>query len=134
MHNAASLWAFHPTSVWDTMDVALRRRNARKTMKSYIFSVAFALLVGLAGGGSVWACPFCSVESQTLSEETRGADAVVLAKLVKEAPANANPADPASGTATFQIQEVLHGQELLKDAKQIGVVFFGDSNPERTYL
>src|SRR5438552_3604027 len=104
-------------------------------MNSYHFTRAVAAVVlGLAAGGTVWACPFCSVESQTLSEETRGADAVVLAKLLKEAPATANPADPNSGTARFQIVEVLKGQEGLKGAKQIGVVFFGDSNRERTYL
>ena len=91
-----------------------------------------AILIASAAG--VWACPFCSVETQTLSEETRGADAVVLAKLVKEAPASANAADPNSGTATFQIVEVLHGQEALKGTKEIGVVFFGDSSREKMYL
>ena len=92
------------------------------------------LAIGITTSGFALACPFCSVETQTLSEETRGADAVVLAKLVKEAPASANAADPNSGTATFQIVEVLHGQESLKGAKEIGVVFFGDSNREKTYL
>lgn len=91
-----------------------------------------AILIASAAG--VWACPFCSVETQTLTEETRGADAVVLAKLVKEAPASANAADPNSGTATFQIVEVLHGQEALKETKEIGVVFFGDSNRDKMYL
>lgn len=104
-------------------------------MKSCTIKIASAVMViYLAAAGGVLACPFCSVESQTLSEETRGADAVVLAKLVKEAPASANAADPNSGTATFQIVEVLHGQEPLKGAKEIGVVFFGDSSRERVYL
>jgi hypothetical protein len=93
-------------------------------MKSQSFKfVLAALAIGLAAGIAA-ACPFCSVETQTLSEETRGADAVVLAKLVKEAPASANAADPNSGTATFQIVEVLRGQESLKGTKEIGVVFF----------
>jgi hypothetical protein len=97
--------------------------------KFILAASAIALTAGLAV-----ACPFCNVETQTLSEETRGADAVVLAKLVKEAPASANAADPNSGTATFQIVEVLRGQESLKGAKEIGVVFFGDSSREKTYL
>ncbi len=84
--------------------------------------------------GKTRACPFCSAESQTLSEEINGADAVVLAKLVKEAPATANPADPNSGTATFRVVEVLRGEDVLKGAKEIGVVFFGDSNREKTYM
>src|SRR5215210_2916910 len=97
-------------------------------MKPHQFKfVLAALAIGLAARNVV-GCPFCSVETQTLSEETRGADAVVLAKLLKEAPASANAADPNSGTATFQIVEVLHGQEAIKGAKEISVVFFGDSN------
>src|SRR5436190_7176253 len=104
-------------------------------MKSHSFKfVLAAVAIGWAAAGIAIACPFCSVETQTLSEETRGADAVVLAKLLKEAPASANSADPNSGTATFQIIEVLHGQEALKGTKEIGVVFFGDSNREKTYL
>jgi hypothetical protein len=117
------------------MELLELNRDGRKPMKTYNFKAVFAfLLFGVATGNVVLACPFCSVESQTLSEETRGADAVVLAKLLKEAPATANAADPNSGMATFQVVEVLHGQELLKDAKQISVVFFGDTNPEKTYL
>src|SRR4051794_18934882 len=96
--------------------------------------VLAAAAIALSGATYVAACPFCSVESQTLTEETRGADAVVLARLVKEAPPTANASDPHSGVATFRIVEVLHGQELLKGAKEIGVVFFGDSNREKTYL
>jgi hypothetical protein len=104
-------------------------------MRTHSFKLVLAaLVVGAAAAGIAVACPFCSVETQTLSEETRGADAVVLAKLVKEAPASANAADPNSGTATFQIVEVLRGQEALKGAKEIGVVFFGDSSREKTYL
>jgi hypothetical protein len=104
-------------------------------MKSQTFKLVLAALVVVAAvAGIAVACPFCSVETQTLSEETRGADAVVLAKLVKEAPASANAADPNSGTAMFQIVEVLRGQEALKGAKDIGVVFFGDSSREKTYL
>jgi hypothetical protein len=97
-----------------------------------VFTAAAIALLSAAKIAS--ACPFCSVESQTLTEETRGADAVVLARLVKEAPPTANASDPNSGVATFRIVEVLHGQELLKGAKEIGVVFFGDSNREKTYL
>ena len=95
--------------------------------------LAFAAILAASTAG-VWACPFCSVETQTLTEETRGADAVVLAKLVKEAPPSANAADPNSGTATFQIVEVLRGEESLKGGKEISVVFFGDSNRDKTYL
>jgi hypothetical protein len=84
------------------------------------------------------ACPFCSIESQTLSEETQSSDAVVLAKLIKEAPpvdeTIIDPSDPNSGTATFEIVEVLRGQELLTGVKEIRVVFFGEADRERIFL
>lgn len=104
-------------------------------MKSYLFRIVLAALAfGITAAGLAWACPFCSVETQTLTEETRGADAVVLAKLLKEAPPNSNPSDPNSGMATFQVMEVLHGKDVLKDAKEISVVFFGEPNREQTFL
>src|SRR5437868_4320630 len=117
------------------MGIASGGETGQGTMKSNSFQIVFATMaIALAAAGFTAACPFCNVESQTLSEETRGADAVVLAKLLKEAPPTANAADPNSGVATFQIVEVLHGQEALKGTKEIGVVFFGDSNREKTYL
>jgi len=103
-------------------------------MNSLRLKVLFSALAVAWMAGRVSACPFCNAETQTLTEETRGADAVVLARLLKEAPATANAADPNSGTATFQVVEILKGQESLKDTKEISVVFFGDSNRERTYL
>jgi hypothetical protein len=90
--------------------------------------------MSFAAAANVWACPFCNVESKTLSEETNGADAVVLAKLLKEAPATADASDPNSGMATFAIVEIMKGQETLGAAKEINVVFFGDSDRNKTYL
>ena len=95
------------------------------------FVCGLALLAGVA---RLWACPFCNVESKTLSEDTNGADAVVLAKLAKDAPTNADPSDPNSGMAKFQIVETLKGQKAVGDAKEIDVVFFGDSDRNKTYL
>jgi hypothetical protein len=80
------------------------------------------------------------VESQTLSEETQSADAVVLAKLLNEAPQAADQAgaldatDPNSGTATFAIIEVLHGGDRLGEAKELRAVYFGEPDRERVFL
>jgi hypothetical protein len=101
--------------------------------KLILFVGALLAIVSIARH-TVIACPFCSVESQTLSEEIKGADAVVLAQLVKEAPANANPADPNSGMATFKIIEPLKGKESLGKTAEISVVFFGDSDRNKTYM
>ncbi len=88
----------------------------------------------LALVSSASACPFCNVESQTLSEETKGADAVVLAKLLKEAPAASDANDPNSGMATFQVIEAMKGPDMLKPEAEISVVFFGDTDRNKTYL
>jgi len=99
-----------------------------------------ALAIWLAGGINALACPFCSVESQTLSEETQAADAVVLAKLIKEAPpptdqvGDAASTDPNSGTATFEVIEVLRGQDRLAGVKEIKAVYFGEADRERMFL
>jgi hypothetical protein len=82
----------------------------------------------------VMACPFCDAPAQTLSEETTAADAVVLASLTKEAPPVSEPGDPNSGTATFEVIEVLRGKEKLGDAKEIKAVYFGESDKEGMFL
>jgi hypothetical protein len=104
-------------------------------MKSHLWKAALAMLaVGWLVASRASACPFCNAEQPTLSEDLRGADASVLAKLVKEAPAPANANDPNSGTATFRVFEVIRGREQIQAGKEIEVVFFGDSNREKIYL
>jgi hypothetical protein len=98
------------------------------------YTIIVAALAGTTLGADLFACPFCSVESQTLSEETKGADAVVLAKLLKEAPEPADANDPNSGMATFEVIEKLKGAESLGAAKEFKVVFYGDTDRTKTYL
>lgn len=100
---------------------------------SYSIGLVCAAML-LAGTGYLIACPFCNVESKTLSEETKTADAVVLAKLLKEAPPATDSNDPNSGMATFQVVETLRGADKLAGAKEISVVFFGDADREKLYL
>jgi hypothetical protein len=88
-------------------------------------------------------CPFCTVESRTLSEEINSADAVVLATLIKEAPpldmessdaARPVAANPDAGRATFQVIDVIRGQEHIVVGKQIQVVYFGSSESAKTFM
>jgi len=91
--------------------------------------VAFSL-----SGSAVQACPFCMAVPLTLSQELKGADAVIVAELV------ALPARPAGSDgifapglgeplekSKFKVVEVLKGAELLKKAKQIDAVYLGDA-------
>jgi hypothetical protein len=89
------------------------------------------------------ACPFCTVESRTLTEEINSSDATVLAKLIADAPPQEfdlpetegfGPSDPDAGKATFQIEEVLSGQDRVKSGEEIKVVYFGEGEREKTFL
>lgn len=100
--------------------------------KAIFAAIAVASLMFL--GAVVVACPFCDAPAQTLSEEMASADAVVLAKLIKEAPPVGDAADPNSGTATFEILEVLRGKEVVGDAKEARAVYFGEANKEQVFL
>ena len=97
----------------------------------------------LLDAASAAACPFCTVESQTLTEEINSSEAVVLARLVADAPPIAEGADnesdfassdPDSGKATFQIVDVLRGGERVKAGEEIKVVYFGEGERDRTFL
>jgi hypothetical protein len=98
------------------------------------FVVCASIVSAFAAISAAYACPFCSVESKTVSEDTNSADAVVIAKLVKDAPDATNADDPNAGMATFQIAEVLKNKEGLKPGQEISVVFFGDSDRTKSYL
>ena len=103
-------------------------------------AAGLALGLALVGGGMLSACPFCAVESQTLTEEIEGADVVVFAKLVKEATTTTfsdedfGVGDADSGNATFEIVEVLRGAEVLAGMKEVDVVYFGEPRPGKLFM
>lgn len=96
--------------------------------------VAAAIVVS-ATAALAGACPFCNVESRTLTEEITGADAVVLAKLVAEAPpvTEADADDPDAGKATFEVVGVLGG-DRVKPGEKIRVVYFGENERDKTFM
>jgi hypothetical protein len=95
--------------------------------------VAGALILGSATLAA--ACPFCNVESRTLTEELASAEAVVLATLVADAPpiVDVDNEDPDSGKATFKIVDVLAG-DRLKSGEEIKVVYFGEGERDKTFM
>jgi hypothetical protein len=90
------------------------------------------LLVALCIGLRSLACPYCTVESSTLSEDMAASDAVVLAKLTPVE--GERIIDPDSGKAKFTIEKVLVGKDKLKDVKEIEVVFFGEPIEGQNYF
>jgi hypothetical protein len=77
------------------------------------------------------ACPFCSPQSQTFSEEIATMDAVAIAKIVK-APDPQN--EEAAPKAQFQIQKVIKGESWVKPGETVEVLYYGDGNRDRSYL
>ena len=72
---------------------------------------------------SAVACPFCTAQSLTLSEEIAANQVAILARIV-ELPAG-DIADPARAKAKFEVVEVLKGGEHVKPGQQLGVLYFG---------
>jgi hypothetical protein len=98
------------------------------------------ILPHLALPDAARACPFCAAVSLTFSEEIGGANAAVVAKLVKlpeiskKAQGNAFGTADESGKATFEIVEILKGEKVVGETKNIEVVYFGDAALESTFL
>jgi hypothetical protein len=95
--------------------------------------VLIASMAALLGGAAAIACPFCDVAAQTLSEESASSDVEVLARQIEEAKPVSEADDPNSGTAKFEVVEVLRGKEILGDTKQIDVVYFGEFDKDRVF-
>lgn len=98
------------------------------------FLLAAVLCVSLASP-SARACPFCSAETRTLSEELADSDVVVLATLVEAPPESKRPTiDPETGEARFRIKRALRGGDQLKDAQTITAIFFGEPQAGDQYF
>ena len=97
------------------------------------------------------ACPFCSAVSQTLTQEMDAADVSVIARLVKlpddglsgdglsddvplDLDLDLDLNDPDSGSAEFEIVEVIRGQDAPAVGTKIKVVYFGTNEQKKTFL
>jgi hypothetical protein len=98
------------------------------------------LMLALGAATAAVACPFCTVESRTLAEEIDASQAVVMARLIADAPPMKQQADggfdtdPDSGTATFRVVEVIRGSDRVKAGDEIKVVYFGEGERDKTFL
>lgn len=88
------------------------------------------LLAGLCVAASVpkfaAACPFCSAVSQTLRQEMKSMDAVVLAEVVGS---GENETD-----AEFKVLEVIKGEQHLKVGQTIHAAYFGTAPKGSKFL
>jgi hypothetical protein len=97
--------------------------------------VALLLIAALVLPSPVWACPFCSAQSQTFSEEMETMDAVVIARLVAPpTPVDAaNPTDAVS-KAKFEVVENLKGADLAPPKSKVEALYYGDAEVGRQFL
>lgn len=111
------------------------------TSNSLFRGIAAALLA--TASVPAYSCPFCAAESRTLTEEIGDSSAVVLAKLAEPSPMVEDPADagvpygfidPETGSARFEVQEVLLGEEAIRGEETIEVIYFGEPDKERMFF
>jgi hypothetical protein len=105
--------------------------------KLFLATLALAAL-GLSASRPVFACPFCTAVSQTLTEQFDSVDAAVIVRLEK-LPDPELAQDPAGDLplATFSLVTALTGKEYFQGeaAKQpIEAIFFGDGKVGDKYL
>lgn len=87
------------------------------------------ILVGLMAAAipiPAWACPFCSAVSQTLRQEMKSMDAVVLAEVTG--------AGESETEAEFKVLEVIKGEQLLKPGQTIRAAYFGTAPKGSKFL
>jgi hypothetical protein len=98
------------------------------------FSVAL-LLASMVLPSRAGACPFCTVVSQTLSEELTSMDAAIIGRLT-ELP----PASPDGGAAsevpkgTFEVVEIIKGAEAVGGTKAVQTLYFGEAHVGDKFL
>ncbi len=82
-----------------------------------------------------FACPFCTVTSQSLSEEMASMDAVVVARLTKLADLTKAPsASDEVPKAVFQVTDVLKAVAGSGEMKEIRTVVFGQEQVGDRFL
>jgi hypothetical protein len=94
-----------------------------------------ALLTVALAAASVWACPFCTVTSQTLSEEMASMDAAVIARLSQlPEPPTAHALSEEVPKAVFEISAVLKGAAGVNETQEIRTIIFGQEQVGDQFL
>ena len=81
------------------------------------------------------ACPFCTVQVLTMTEEIKAADVAVIARLL-ETPKPAEPSSDAKEDLErigFEVVKVIKGEKHLGDQKVIKTLYFGQATKGSTF-
>jgi len=114
---------------------------------SQTIAFAITLLVCATWQSGALGCPFCSAVSQTLTQEIAGSDVAVIARLIQlppeadpnsDAPSGLDLDDPDSGTAQFEVLEIIRGEDIAggppAKGSTIKVVYFGTKEQKKHFL
>ncbi len=108
-------------------------------MKPTALWVISAIALVVSASAAI-ACPFCTAETQTLTEEIGSADVAVLARLIEAGPAfdaaadADQPIDAEMGKAKFAVVEVLRGVEHAEGVEELEAIFFGEADRDTLFL
>ncbi len=106
-------------------------------IKRLRWPAAIVMTLGaLAVAQYVWACPFCTAISTTLSEDIDAAAVAVIVRLTKLPGSVSSDGDQRtnSPTAQFAVDKVLKGEHELGSTTTLSAVFFGDAKPGELFL
>lgn len=100
--------------------------------------VAAVALAGtvLVVGSVVSACPFCTAQALTLTEEINTAQVAVLATLAKVPDSNQQPVDPSASLdpCEFTIDKVIKGEKDIEGQKVVKTLYFGQAPKGTQFL
>lgn len=94
-------------------------------MRSLVVALV-GLSLAVAASAPVEACPFCSAVSQTLRQEMKSMDVVVLAEVVGSGESETD--------AEFKILDVIKGEQLVKPNQSIRAAYFGTAPKGSKFL
>lgn len=107
---------------------------------SYLHKLGLLLIAAVATVGSghalLRACPFCSAEGKTLTQEIDEMDVVVIARLEVPPPPPITDDKAAQDVpkAKFKIVDVVKGKELVKKDQLVEAIYFGDPTKGKTFM
>jgi hypothetical protein len=98
--------------------------------RGFCVGVALCVLATALLPGSATACPFCSMQGQTLTKDVNQASFVVFGNLSNPRLSN-NPDDFGGGTTDLAIEDIVKPHDYLKGRKQMVLPKYIPVDPER---
>ena len=93
-----------------------------------VLILASVLSIGV--GPIANACPFCTAVSQTIRQEMKAMDAVVIAEVVDDETTR----NSKTGAVRMKVIQVLKGSEHVEAGQQVTAIYFGEIKTKRRFM